>query len=369
MLKALSEIFNHTLMITGFVFVMMLVIEYVNVLSSGAWQQRLASARAGQYLFAALMGVIPGCLGAFIVVAMYSHRMLSLGAVVAAMIATSGDEAFVMLALIPKEALLLHALLFGIGVAGGFITDVVAGRYRTFPRRKPPLAWLAPAAHPAQALQRGEISAGESCEGFEVHTFESCQCFPRGRILAQWKERSPFRTVLAVTLALFIIAAASGQVGPPQWNWIRISILLVTGVALFIVATVPDHFLEEHLWNHVARRHAPRIFPWTFGALIVTHLLTGQLHLENMIRDNHWMVLILASLVGIIPESGPHLLFVTLFAEGAVPFSILLASSIVQDGHGMLPLLAHSRREFLIIKFINLAVGFAVGVVGLTLGF
>ena len=32
---------------------------------------------------------------------MYSHRVLSLGAVVTAMIATSGDEAFVMLAMIP----------------------------------------------------------------------------------------------------------------------------------------------------------------------------------------------------------------------------------------------------------------------------
>ncbi len=368
-MAAIIEVFNHTLMITGFVFVMMLVIEYVNVLTSGSWQQRLATARAGQYLFAALMGVIPGCLGAFIVVAMYSHRMLSLGAVVAAMIATSGDEAFVMLALFPKEALLLHALLFVIGIIGGLFTDAISRWYRTSPRLKPPLAWLAPAAFPAQALQKGEISGDEACEGFQVHTFESCQCFPRGQILAQWKERSPFRTILTLTLALFIIAALSGQIGPSQWNWVRVSILLVTGLALFIVATVPDHFLEEHLWNHVARKHAPRIFLWTFGALIVTHLLTGQLHLEAVIRENQWMMLIIASLVGIIPESGPHLIFVTLFAEGAIPFSILLASSIVQDGHGMLPMLAHSRRAFLIIKLINLAVGVAIGAVGLSLGF
>lgn len=307
------------------------------------------------------MGVIPGCLGAFIVVAMYSHRMLSLGAVVAAMIATSGDEAFVMLALIPKEALLFHALLFGIGLSAGFATDAIAGRYKT--------SLLAPAEFPAKALQRGEFSGDEACEGFQLHTFESCQCFPRGRILAQWKERSPFRTILTVTLALFIISVVSGQIIPSEWNWVRISILLVTGLALFIVATVPDHFLEEHLWNHVTRRHAPRIFLWTFGALIATHLLTGQLHLENMIRENQWMMSIIASLVGIIPESGPHLLFVTLFAKGAVPFSILLASSIVQDGHGMLPLLAYSRRQFLIIKFINLAVGFALGALSLSLGF
>ena len=57
-MNAIIEVFNHTLMITGFVFVMMLVIEYMNVLTNGAWRQRLATARAGQYLFAALMGFV-----------------------------------------------------------------------------------------------------------------------------------------------------------------------------------------------------------------------------------------------------------------------------------------------------------------------
>ena len=66
-----------------------------------------------------------------------------------------------------------------------------------------------------------------------------------------------------------------------------------------------------------------------------------------------------------IPESGPHLIFVTLFVSGAIPFSILMASSIVQDGHGAIPLLALSKKSFLILKLINLVIGFTVGAVGL----
>lgn len=62
-----------------------------------------------------------------------------------------------------------------------------------------------------------------------------------------------------------------------------------------------------------------------------------------------------------IPESGPHLIFLTLYAQGAVPFSVLLASSILQDGHGMLPLLADSRLDFLRIKAINFSVGLLLG--------
>ena len=78
-----------------------------------------------------------------------------------------------------------------------------------------------------------------------------------------------------------------------------------------------------------------------------------------------WM-LVIAVLIGIIPESGPHLLFLTLFINGTIPFSILIASSIVQDGHGALPLLAESRKSFIYMKGINVVVGFIVGFIGLT---
>ncbi len=335
-------VFNHALMITGFVFVMMLVIEYVNVLTSGSWQNRLAASRWGQYVFAALMGSIPGCLGAFIVVAMYSHGMLSLGAVVAAMIATSGDESFVMLAMIPDQALRLMVILFIVGIIAGMLADLFFRRYKSKTKAK--------------------------CEGFEVHTFESCHCFPRDEIWEQWKHPSPFRTALIFFLSLFLLAIIAGQLGPSQWNWVRISILLVTVSALFIIITVPDHFLEEHLWGHIARKHAPRIFLWTFGTLLIMHLVVDQFNLTGIIRENEWTVLAIASLVGIIPESGPHLMFVTLFDNGTVPFGILLASSIVQDGHGMLPMLAHSGKDFVIIKLINLVTGIIIGAVALMAG-
>jgi hypothetical protein len=52
------------------------------------------------------------------------------------------------------------------------------------------------------------------------------------------------------------------------------------------------------------------------------------------------------------------------YAEHALPFSIFLASSIVQDGHGMLPLLAESRMDFLKVKSINFLVGLLAGLIG-----
>ena len=112
MIVFIQQSFTHALMITGFVFMMMLVIEYLNVLTGGLWQRGFRGSRLRQYLLAGLLGVTPGCLGAFAVVALYSHRVVSLGAVVTAMIATSGDEAFVMFSMIPKTALLISFILF-----------------------------------------------------------------------------------------------------------------------------------------------------------------------------------------------------------------------------------------------------------------
>ena len=341
MMAAIS-IIKHTLMITSFVVVMMLVIEYLNVLSRGSWQNRLAGQTWGQYFLAAILGATPGCLGAFAVVAMYSHGVLSLGAVVAAMVATSGDESFVMLALIPQQAILLFVVLIPFGVGIGALTDLAA---RKFNIREP------------------------RCEELTIHDEASCECFPGERILQQWKECSAPRGILTALLVVIVAGVFGGELGPAEWNWIRVTLLLVSAGAIFIVTTVPDHFLDQHLWEHVVRKHAPRVFLWTLGALAAMHLLTEVLPMENAIREGKWIVLLVACLVGMIPESGPHLIFVTLYAQGTIPFSVLLASSIVQDGHGMLPLLAESREAFGIIKAINFVGGFLIGAAAMKAGF
>jgi hypothetical protein len=336
-----SSWFHDSLMISGFVCAMMLIVEYVNVRSEGRWRRWLAARRGSQYVVAALLGVTPGCLGAFLAVTLYTHGGLSLGAVVAAMIATSGDEAFVLLALAPKTALVLMALLFGLAVLTGAVVDVVAGRRE---------------AHPAV------------CGELELHPEDSAELFPQGRLLAQWRNCSAARGILTLALALFLLGAATGRLGPEEWNWVRVTLMLTAGVCLFIAATVPDHFLEEHLWRHVARKHAPRIFLWTFGALAVSEPLAELLKVSPAVQAHPWLLLAAACAVGLIPESGPHLIFVTLYVREAIPFAVLLANSVVQDGHGMLPLLAHSSRAFLKVKAINLAAGLVAGAAALGLG-
>ncbi len=329
-------------MITGFVFVMMLVIEYINVQTQGILHDVVKRKLWLQYLLSAFLGATPGCLGAFTVVALYSHSIVSFGALVCAMIATSGDEAFVMFAMIPEKAILLTAGIFLIGIFSGILTDkVISAKF---------------------------INKKLKLNKFTIHDEDSCTCFVRGEILPHLKKISLQRTLLIGFLTIFIIVILAGQIGPDEWNWIRITLLITSAVSLFITITVPEHFLEEHLWEHIVKVHIPRIFLWTFGALLVMHIILGQLNIEEWIETNRLLILVIACLIGLIPESGPHLIFVTLFVEGAIPFSILFASSIVQDGHGMLPMLAEAKRGFFTVKFINLIVGFCFGFLGYLTG-
>ncbi|HDP68538.1 MAG TPA: hypothetical protein ENN20_08580 [Candidatus Marinimicrobia bacterium] len=334
--------FKHSLMITGFVFVMMLVIEYINVQTRGIWQDILKKGKWMQYIIAALLGAIPGCLGAFTAVTLFSHGILSFGALVATMIATSGDETFVMLAMFPGKALIIIALTFVIGIVSGYLTDKLI-KVREKPGR----------------LQHNVLP---------LHSEERCVCYPRGEIRKQLRRASMERVLLIVIVLALFTGFLTGKIGPEEWNWIRVTLLVTILISLFIVSTVPEHFLKEHLWNHIVKVHIPRIFLWTFGTLLVIGILMQYINVTDWIAGNLFVTLLIAVLVGIIPESGPHLVFVTLYFNGTLPFGILLASSIVQDGHGMIPLLAESKRSFLLVKGVNIIVGFIIGLLFIGVG-
>ena len=352
------DVLRNSVLITGLVIIMMLMIEYVNIHSHGKWFTKLRQNRFGQVVLGAGLGIIPGCMGGFAAVSMYSHKLLSFGALIAMMIASSGDEAFVMLAMIPKEALLLMGVLFVVAILVGWLVD----RF-TKPNTK---------------------SKHEGCEaGYQIHDEDDHHGThkPEKASFRNMKHASAERIALLLGVILFIVALAFGmleheheEAAHTQLNifdeyWMNLIFAVVSLFVVWFIATAPEHVIKEHLWEHIIRKHFLSIFLWTFGALLVIQVGLHYFDLEQLISSNiPWMIL-LAVLVGIIPESGPHLLFVTLFATGTVPFSVLLASSISQDGHASLPLLAESKRSFLKAKVINVLVAAFFGYLCYFVGF
>src|SRR4030042_7052219 len=103
MFELIISTLRQSLMITVFVLFMMVVIEYINIQSKNVWADRFQKSPFLQIIIAALLGITPGCLGAFTVVSLYTHRIMGLAGLVTVMIATSGVEAFVVFVLLPGK--------------------------------------------------------------------------------------------------------------------------------------------------------------------------------------------------------------------------------------------------------------------------
>jgi hypothetical protein len=345
---------RQTIMITSLVLVMMLLIEYINILSKGNWGKNLYKSKVKQVIVSSLLGLVPGCIGGFAVVSMFTHDLVNFGALVANMIASSGDESFVMLSMFPKTALLLNVIIFVIAIVAGLLVNMFIPRFS--------------APFPGKTHMR-------------IHTHELNEQNRSWKSLAENLKRMSFpRAVLIFGLLLFMFGLFTGQFGHSsqapvngteshsEWGFENILFIGLSVVTLYILMIVDEHFLEEHLWKHIIKKHFVRILLWTFGALLGIEFLAHYVDITPWLQKNHLTVLLIAVLVGIIPESGPHLVFVTLFFNKSIPFSILLASSIVQDGHGALPLLAESKRSFFLMKGINFIIGYLFGLAGYFMG-
>lgn len=339
----LSSVFQHTLMITFFVLVVMMMIEYITVQSRGRWTKPLGKSGPLQIVVASFLGLIPGCLGSFTSVSLYIHRTFSFAALLTTMIATTGDEAFVMFSLFPSKAFQLNLYLLLLSVFVGFAVNML-------------LKNVSPLKNKERKIP--------------VHLEEpECTCFEPEQILPRLRKISFTRALLMTGSLLFLLHLFTTAEFHHPNGWEKPTYIIVTLIGLFIVTTVPEHFLTEHLWKHTIKRHIPRIFIWTLIAFLVIDVFLGYFDLNRWISSNTGIMLVLALLIGIIPQSGPHIIFVTLFAGGAIPFSVLLANSIVQDGHGAIPLLAESPRSFIMMKAIKLGIGIIAGSAGLMLGF
>ena len=337
------EIVKHSLMITVFVFVMMLLVDFINVITKGKMSSSLKGNRWSQYSIASFLGATPGCLGAYLNVSFYVHGLLSFGAIVGGMIATSGDEAFVMLTIFPKTALLLFVILFILGILLAWLTDRIA-----------PLLKIQPCPE---------------CQLQQVHTTQNFTGFDKEELIKNFLKISWLRLGFLAFSIAFLMALTSGFVGPHSWGWKKVTLISMITISAIIIGSVPEHFLREHIWNHIVKKHLGRIFLWSFFAIFIVEIGFKYWNLETFIRTHQAWVGIIAVLIALLPESVPHLIFVMMFSQGLIPFSILLASSIVQDGHGMLPLLSYSLKDSVLIKLFNLVFGIIFGLIFYLLGF
>lgn len=330
---ALIDAFKESIEICALVILMMTLIEIFNVCTQGKMFHSLEKHKGRQIVTSAALGLIPGCLGGFAGVSLYSHRMIGFGALLSTLIATTGDEAFIMLAKFPGTALMMMCGLFVLGIGIGALTEIIVGSMQ-------------------KKGKMMNIGADRSRDdNYEIH---SCDCgHHHGEEYSHHGEDG---------LEDVECCHHHDEAGHHHEEGCHHH---EKGKEHVNHAHNLRHFLEEHVWKHVIKRHLPTIFAWTFGVLALFGILSIYIDIETWIKGNIWLMLVIAVAAGLIPESGPHLVFVSMFAAGILPFPVLLANCISQDGHACLPLIAENKRSWLTVKIIKTVIAAAVGAIAI----
>jgi hypothetical protein len=382
-LSEVTEIFKNSVYITGLVIIMMLIIEYINVATKGRQLRNIQKSPVKQAILGAALGLIPGCMGGFVAVSLFSHNIFKFGGLVAAMISDTGDETFVMFAAMPVYALLIKLSTFLLAIIAGLAIN--------------------------SFMSKSNITPKHFDHSLEIHSLHGSHSEKaRSDIRHNIKHLSTARIAILLGIVVFMLSLGLGLLEHKHSveeitcihaneisidhhhsehisdnhhhdthshgnifseRWLNILFIFIAGIAFVMVLSVTEHFLTEHILRHVIYRHLLRVFTWTFGSLSVIYLFGLFMHYDEWINDNQLIMLFIALVIGLIPESGPHIVFISLFIEGSIPFSILLANSLVQNGHSGLPLLAESKESFFKMKLIAMTIGLTVGLIGYLAGF
>ena len=394
MLKDIFQIVNflsimrETLMVTSFVIILMLLIEILNVATRESFVKFLNKSSIIQILAATILGLIPGCIGIFVVVALYSKRIISVGALIATLIATVGDEAFFMFAVMPRETLIIYAILSVIAIITGLLCD-------KFMKNK------------FQNSFSNIIHNKENCYNHS-HRKHDCEDLHKNTFSLKNIYFSKYKIFVMSIILIIIVLTSTNFIGHIHSDFMenikidgysevetcnhlehnletceashehqhagneglvmKIILLSISALLFILILFSNEHFVKNHLWQHVILKHFIKIFIWIFATLIIIDIVLKFTDFSDWLNNNYLIVFLLAILIGIIPQSGPHLIFVALFVNGTIPFSILLVNSIVQDGHGGLPLIAENKKVFFFKKFISIAIAIVIGILDFVLG-
>lgn len=362
---------GEAMQLSCFVMMIMILMEYAALKSPTQRWQTQAEGRNGwqSVCLGALLGWIPGCVGGFAAVSFYTHGFWRFGAVLAASVTALGDDAFRMWGMMPGLTFEISLGLTVVGIGLGLLANRIPAMRQ----------WKTRSYEHLQAHAEDMKPAGGHVHS---HGHEGAEGSERLIRWARWGgiglllwymgglllELPWVHTVAETTHAH---AGHGHEGGWGEWLFENGLFLLLGIAAVAVLCRANVHFIREHLWGHVVKEHFLSIFLWTLATIYA--LLCWETFVPAGDTDGFWMRplfwMLLALGIGWIPYSGPHFLFVKLYAASVIPLSVLLVNAFVQDGHTSLVLLSESRRQFVRLKSIKSLCAILIGLCGLLWGF
>jgi len=363
------------LAVTVFVAAMVLLFSWLQYITAGRFVEWIRDNERWQPALGAIMGLTPGCGGAIIMMPMYTRGYVTYGTVIATLIATLGDAAFVLIGAVflnPEfltPVLIVHATSFVVGVTWGYGADAIG----VTPSR--PLGRFGPTFGSKELLGEEAAKQLEGDTHFDVQSEDSVlddlpREVPEGlgyQIIHQgyrvWWAVTAVGLVLAIML-LFWYAQDAEYAPELAWNpmtrdglitWVgligtSLSIILYLSSKNFLSddteATIGDklHSMDETL-VHAASETAFVTF-WVLIAYLAFAFGMVAFGMDDGDFAEHGAgvgAVFVAAGIGLIPGCGPQIIAITAYVEGIVSFPALVANAISQDGDALFPLLVRHK--------------------------
>ncbi len=382
--------------VTVFVGVVLLLFGYIDYRYQGAFIKAIEGSKKYQPLIGSLLGILPGCGGSILVMPLYIKDTVTFGTVIATLIATAGDSAFVTLTQAPRDFVIITSICFLIGTATGYVVDYYGiGEWVKRRSEKKKIVNLKTEHARAEALIDDlcceNPTACRSCnlehigheEGDEIdmilhHTIP----LDTSKLGYKITHNYYFIFWIAITVGFVLGVLELMQIdinrlpGLPDLGIIVGVLGTLITVAYMVCASravrAQTHEDVEHklfslkeTFIHNAQETA-FVGTWVFGAYLVyelgVYLVGGEQVVVSTMTSTGLASVILGVLIGIIPGCGPQVIFVSLYLKGMFPFAALLANAISQDGDALFPLIAMDRKSAFWATVVNTIVAAVVGV-------
>lgn len=294
--------------------------------------EKMAKAGLFQAPIAAFLGALPGCGGAIIVVTQYTKGLISFGSVVAVLIATMGDAAFLLLARDPLTGAGVLATGFIVGTLSGWAIDAFHGK--NFMRAKPQQKRRQPIRQGQQSYKATRSGAGQLSS---IETIWVAILLPSiiiGLALAFLVEVDDYFGALSAYQPTLWIGAAGGILCLLMWSFSSAS-------KAHVGQETEDIYNGTNFWHRVIR-DTNFVTTWVVFGFLAYELaihFSGS-GIESWFKTWAPVVPLVAVLVGFIPGCGPQIIVTTLYLNGIIPLAALYGNAIANDGDALFPALA-----------------------------
>ncbi len=337
----LESLFHVIFEITGITFLVIFVFNMIRK-SLKTTTKKAASPIAG-----AALGISPGCAGAISASTIYANGHAKFGFLAAALIATMGDGAFVLMARKPKDFFIIITVSFIAATIVGFIVnklDIIIPNDKTSKTKKIPIKAKYKKSHIFNIFNNFVWRVFLFTIPFIAfmsigHTFN---LIPHSWVHSTW-----FESIVFITLTLMIINSVVINKLRSCKNSCMLSCETEHGI-WFVFKKTFDQL--SHIMTII------------IIALIPVKMISANVDLTGIFTSklNIFTTIIIASAISAFPGSAPQILILSLYLNGTMPFVGLLASAISSSGDATFILFANRKKALVISAIINFLVAVIV---------